>query len=113
MWPSSRQFGSLMFACLPAKMRGLTMGIPKEPFFQSLAHPARESDTRLEIEKILAGWDMRQDFESVSRLENGLDLFEEIDELQVLIYPLSSVSIKFRKISKISGSKCLPRCSRR
>ncbi len=51
----------------------------------ALAHPACESDTRLEIEKILAGWGQGQDLEAVSRLGNGLDLFGEIDALQTLI----------------------------
>lgn len=51
----------------------------------ALAHPACESDTRLEIEKILVGWGLGQDIESVSRLGNDLDLFGEIEELQTLI----------------------------
>jgi len=51
----------------------------------ALARPACESDTRLEIEKILAGWGMSQDLESVSRLGDGLDLSGEIDGLQALV----------------------------
>lgn len=51
----------------------------------ALAHPACESDTRLEIEKILVGWGLGQDIESVSRLGNDLDLFGKIEELQTLI----------------------------
>jgi len=49
----------------------------------ALAHPACESDTRLEIERILSAWDMPL---QVKWLERGksLDLFEQIEALQRL-----------------------------
>lgn len=48
----------------------------------ALAHPACESDTRLEVEKILSVWGDQQDLETVIGCGAALDLLEEIDRLQ-------------------------------
>jgi class 3 adenylate cyclase/tetratricopeptide (TPR) repeat protein len=48
----------------------------------ALTHPACESDTRLEIERILTGWGMLGQMETLTTLAVGLDLHGEIASLQ-------------------------------